>query len=50
MEIGKGEFENMLLAAGYKQEMIDEMVIEQLKEESYLTREDICEAEVEAWS
>ena len=46
----KGKYENMLLAAGYKQCVIDEMVIEQLKEEPYLKREDICEAEVEAWS
>jgi len=46
----KGKYENMLLAAGYKQSVIDEIVTTQLKEESYLTREDICEAEVEAWS
>ncbi len=48
--MGKGKYENMLLAAGYKQESINQMIHLCKKDDPNLSREDVCEAEVEAWS
>lgn len=48
--MNRGKYENMLLAAGYKQESINQMVFLYQKDEPFLSREEVCEAEIEAWS
>jgi hypothetical protein len=48
--MNKGKYENMLLAAGYKQESINQMIHLYKKSDPDLSREEVCEAEIEAWS
>ena len=48
--MNKGKFENMLLAAGYKPSVINEMVVNIQSSEPDLSREEICESEVQSWS
>jgi hypothetical protein len=48
--MNKGKYETMLLKAGYEQRTIDAMVKNIQCKEPDLSREEVCEAEVEAWS
>ncbi|WP_374187458.1 hypothetical protein ACEPPU_24220 [Priestia aryabhattai] len=48
--MNRGKFENMLLAAGYKPSVINEMVADIQRSEPDLTREEVCESEVQSWS
>jgi hypothetical protein len=48
--MNRGKFENMLLAAGYKPNVINEMVADIQRSEPDLSREDVCESEVQSWS
>jgi hypothetical protein len=48
--MNKGKYENILLAAGYTQEFINQMIFEYQNDDPNSSREDVCEAEIESWS